>query len=172
MSAKNHVFPEWVEVDGGFVCADDEQMKFAFACEFMCGFDLPRFDLWARTLPECGLKQEMMERRDLASEALWANNQDAAFRHLEWMLNRMRADRRESFLLPLAQRDKKRQDGTRKERKPEITEWINKRLTSNPAAKSPDLWDSAPEWITDQIEFGRFSKRVTAARKAKRDASK
>ena len=164
--------PAWEETDDGFECADDVQMQFAFACEFLCGFDLPRFDLWARALPECGLKQEMMERRELAHQALANNNLDAAFRHLEWMTNRRREDQREQFLLPLAQRDKKRQDGTQKERRPEITEWINKKLKSNPSAKSPDLWDSAPEWLTEQIGFERFSKRVTKARKAKADANK
>lgn len=172
MTAESDAFPEWEEVEGGFVCADDEQMQFALACELMCGFDLPRFDVWARSLPECGLKREMLERRALGHKSLASNNMDAAFRHLEWMLSRKREDTREQFLLPLAQRDKKRQDGTRKERRPDITEWIEKKLNGNPAAKSPDLWASAPEWITDQIGYERFSKRVTNVRKAKKDASK
>ncbi|MNF65570.1 hypothetical protein D3C84_473360 [compost metagenome] len=111
--------PEWVDKGHGFECDDSEQMLFGFACEFMCGFDLPRFDLWVRSLPVCGLKQEMIERRSQAHAALLDNNQDAAFRHLEWMLNRQRQDSREQFLIPLAQRDKKRQEGTRKERRPQ-----------------------------------------------------
>ena len=107
----------------------------------------------------------MRERRKLALEALFANSKDAAFRHLEWMLSRQRGDAREQFLLPLARRDEKRQDGTKKERRPEISEWIKKMLHRDPAASSPALWKDAPDWITDQIGYDRFSKRVTGARK-------
>ena len=69
-------------------------------------------------------------------------------------------------LTPKANRDDRRQEGTRKERRPEITEWIETQLTRQPAAKSPELWRIAPEWLTDQIGEDRFSKRVTAARKS------
>ena len=62
-------------------------------------------------------------------------------------------------------RDEGRQAGTRKERRPEITEWIGKQLARNPAATRMDLWETAPEWITDQIGLDRFGKRVRAARK-------
>lgn len=54
-----------------------------------------------------------------------------------------------------------------KSRKPEINDWIATQLQRNPDAKSPALWADAPDDITDQIEFGRFQKRVTAVRKAK-----
>ncbi len=169
-----NTFPAWRDEGNGFECDDDQQSMYAFACEFMCGFNLPKFDLWASSLPdcpgcgttaECCLKQEMRERRKLAIESLSANNLDAAFRHLEWMLNRQREDMREQFLLPLARRDKKRQDGTTKERRPEINEWIKKMLRRAPGAKSPALWEGAPDWITDQIGYDRFSKRVTEVRK-------
>jgi hypothetical protein len=62
-------------------------------------------------------------------------------------------------------RDDSRQEGTRKERRPEISDWINTQLTRDPDAKSPALWAIAPEWITDVISVDRFSKRVTAGRK-------
>lgn len=109
-------FPAWRDEGNGFECDDDQQYMYAFACKFMCGFDLPKFDLWAASLPDCPkcgeeskccLKQEMRERRKLALEALFANSKDAAFRHLEWMLNRQREDKREQFLLPLARRGDK-----------------------------------------------------------------
>lgn len=57
------------------------------------------------------------------------------------------------------------QKGRRKERRPHITEWISKRLNRKPDAKSPELWADAPEWLTDEIGYDRFSKRVTKARK-------
>jgi hypothetical protein len=62
-------------------------------------------------------------------------------------------------------RDKKRQAGTRKERRPDITAWISAQLRRDPRAKSPDLWARAPEYITEQIGQDRFAKRVTACRK-------
>jgi len=169
-----NTFPAWRDDGSGFECGDDRQSMYAFACQLMCGFNLPKFDIWAASLPdcpkcgtepECCLRQEMLERRQLAIQALSANNLDAAFRHLEWMLNRQREDTREQFLLPLARRDQKRQDGTKKERRPDISDWIIRRLGRDPAAKSPALWAEAPEWITDQIGYERFSKRVTGARK-------
>lgn len=56
-------------------------------------------------------------------------------------------------------------EGRKKERRPEVTKWITNQLTRRPDSKSPELWADAPEWLTDQIGFDRFSKRVTAARK-------
>lgn len=162
--------PTWIAVGQDFDCEDDAHRQEAFACEFH-GFNLPRFDIWLVSLPDSELRREMLDRRRLAIEALRTNNHDAAIRHLEFMHTARLFDEREQFLLPLAQRDKKRQDGTRKERRPAITEWIENKLSSDPAAKSPNLWADAPEWITEQIEYERFSKRVTRVRKAKKDAS-
>ena len=97
--------PEWqTDASGNHYCDDDSQMQLAFACEFFAGFDLPAFDIWLYALPECGIKQEMLERRALAEAALRASNKDAAFRHLEWMLLRKSEWRREGFLLPLAKK--------------------------------------------------------------------
>lgn len=62
-------------------------------------------------------------------------------------------------------RDEKRQAGTKKERRPKINSWINKQLTRKPDSKSPELWSLAPDWITDDIGYDRFSKRVTEERK-------
>lgn len=62
-------------------------------------------------------------------------------------------------------RDKKRQAGTRKERRPRITKWIKKQLMADPSAKSPALWNAAPEWLTDAIGERRFATRVTDCRK-------
>lgn len=164
-------FPIWIAVGDDFDCDDDAQRMAAFACAIN-GFDLPRFDLWASALPDCGLRLEMLERRAWAIEALMANNHDAAIGHLEWMLLRQKMDAREEFLLPKARRDEARQQGTKKERRPEITKWITAQLQAAPDAKSPDLWKAAPEWLTEQISYDRFSKRVTAARKSQSVASK
>lgn len=62
-------------------------------------------------------------------------------------------------------RDEKRQAGTQKERRPKVSAWINKQLMRKPDSKSPELWNLAPEWITDDIGYDRFSKRVTEERK-------
>lgn len=70
---------------------------------------------------------------------------------------------------PSVIRDGKRQAGTRKERRPDISDWIDKQLTRNPDAKSPDLWSSAPEWITEQIGDRSFASRVTKRRKLRRE---
>lgn len=66
---------------------------------------------------------------------------------------------------PKVIRDNKRQAGTRKERSPKITAWISKRLKNNPDIKSPELWEIAPQFITDDISTDRFRKRVTGVRK-------
>jgi hypothetical protein len=65
-------------------------------------------------------------------------------------------------------RDQRRQDGTRRPRRPNVDQWIEKKLTGEPNAKSPDLWRAAPEWITDDIGQRAFAARVTAARKKTR----
>ena len=68
------------------------------------------------------------------------------------------------------QRDILRQKGTRKPRRPEINEWIERQLRRQPDAKSPELWNRAPEWITDQdhhdvaIKYEAFARRVTNTR--------
>lgn len=63
------------------------------------------------------------------------------------------------------QRDTARQEGTRRERRPDVTAWIDEQLRRTPDAKSPALWECAPDWITDQIGKRRFATRVTEARK-------
>jgi hypothetical protein len=68
-------------------------------------------------------------------------------------------------MLPFAQRDEKRQAGTTKERRPEINEWIMFSIKHHPDMTREELWEIAPEWITDQIGLGRFKKRVSAVRK-------
>lgn len=65
----------------------------------------------------------------------------------------------------IAVRDRKRQDGTRKERRPDISAWIDVRLRRDPKAKSPELWTDAPDWIKDQLGERRFATRVTERRK-------
>lgn len=64
---------------------------------------------------------------------------------------------------PQVIRDQARQNGTKKKRRPEVQAWIKER--SKLALTTRELWDMAPDWITDQIGFHRFQKRVTAARK-------
>jgi hypothetical protein len=64
-----------------------------------------------------------------------------------------------------AARDAARQEGTKKERRPDITEWISSQLGRDSAIKASELWSRAPEWITEQLGFDRFRKRVSTARK-------
>lgn len=107
-------FPNWT-FDGKYHEIDDAtQTNYAVAVAMKTGFDLPNFDLWAAALPECGLKQEMRERRKKAIEAVLANNKDAAFRHLEWMLLRQKGEKREQGLLPMAKRGQKVTKGASK----------------------------------------------------------
>lgn len=75
---------------------------------------------------------------------------------------------RELMLVPMVQRDQKRQQGTKKPRRPEIDQWIDRQLERTPDAKSPDLWKAAPDWITDPIAYDRFCKRVTQGRKRRK----
>lgn len=65
-------------------------------------------------------------------------------------------------------RDRNREAGAKKPRRADINDWIVSQLDRSPAAKSPDLWQRAPDWITDQIGERRFAARVTEARKARK----
>lgn len=65
-------------------------------------------------------------------------------------------------------RDRARQGGTRRKRRPKINEWIARNLKRDPDAKSPALWSAAPDWLTDQIGFRAFAARVTQQRKLTR----
>lgn len=167
--------PQWVKggsvvqpaIDG-YVCDDPHAMSFALGVLITTGFGIPDFDLWLASIGECGAQRELRERRQLAEDALRENKQDVMRGHLEWMYLRRRYIERETVLLPLAQRDKKRQEGTRKPRRPDVDSWIARQLEMNPATKSPALWNAAPEWITDQLGKDRFAKRVTAARKSRK----
>lgn len=59
----------------------------------------------------------------------------------------------------------KRIEGTRKPRRQDVNDWIAKAIKKYPAKSRPELWDIAPDWITDQIGQGRFEKRVSQVRK-------
>jgi len=63
------------------------------------------------------------------------------------------------------QRDIRRQAGTKKERRPEITEWIIKNIKNRPRETREELWNRAPESIKDDIGRDRFLKRVSKQRK-------
>jgi hypothetical protein len=62
-------------------------------------------------------------------------------------------------------RDFRRQQGTHKERRPEITRWIRDQIKRQPDLNRERLWQSAPDWITDDIGQDRFFKRVSDQRK-------
>jgi len=142
----------------------------------LMGFDLPAFDEWLDSLEDCPARRELQHRRDNLVERVTSgkvikynaaddDSQPAIKRELEFLTSRRREIQRDDVLLPMARRDHKRQEGTKKPRRPEIDEWIKHRLQRDPDVKSPKLWHTAPEWITDQIGFDRFCKRVTKARK-------
>lgn len=62
-------------------------------------------------------------------------------------------------------RDIRRQAGTKKERRADITSWIRNQLEKRPKATRDMYWDNAPYWIKDQIGKDRFLKRVSTERK-------
>src|SRR5690625_448302 len=53
----------------GWVCDDDEEMKFGFFASF-CGFDLPAFDLWLERLEDEEGKEELLKRREQAKRRM------------------------------------------------------------------------------------------------------
>ena len=65
-------------------------------------------------------------------------------------------------------RDRARQEGTQKSRRADIDDWIRNQLAADPTLKSPELWERAPQRITDQIAVDAFKKRVTGVRKKRR----
>jgi hypothetical protein len=69
-----------------------------------------------------------------------------------------------AYLAPLAERDQLRQNGTTKERRPEINEWIRQEIAKRPDATRDELWDAAPHRITDAIGPDRFKTRVSNVR--------
>src|SRR5262249_12416607 len=62
-------------------------------------------------------------------------------------------------------RDAKRQAGTRKERRPKVDDGMDREILAKPAATRQELWDGAPDWITEQIGRDRFFTRVSKVRK-------
>lgn len=149
----------------GYTCNDPAEQAFALAVMMMTGFSVPDFDIWLDSIGFSDARTELIIRREWVGEALHANNEDGVRRHLEWMVNRRREIQDKQVLMPLAQRDAKRQAGTRKPRRPKIDAWIEAQLTRDPDAKAPTLWGRAPEWIQDDIGPDRFAKRVTKCRK-------
>jgi len=153
--------PNWKRNDqGSWFCDDPKAMVLAQrAVLCQCGFNVPEFDLWLTSIEPGAARDEFMKRRARAGDA---TSHDAMLRDLEYLQVNWAYSVQ---LLPSVQRDDKRQEGTRKPRRPNVDDWIDGQLRANPAEKSPALWHRAPEWITDQIGQGRFAKRVTVARK-------
>lgn len=69
-----------------------------------------------------------------------------------------------TYLRPKAERDDKRQAGTRKKPHPEINEWIAEQLKRDPKVKSPELWRCRPHWIANPREYNPIGYRAFAAR--------
>lgn len=90
---------------------------------------------------------------------------DLALRLLNLVASALRCEperRQELFLGP---RDARRQQGTRKPKRPQVNEWIERQLRRQPGAKSPDLWSRRPDWMEEQVGYDRFSRRVSDVRK-------
>lgn len=162
-----NAWPVWYKNErDAWVCDDASELDFAHRVILRFrNFSVPSFDRWASNLPEDTGKDELYRRRMLAKAAL---TPDGMRGHVEFLHMQRAHIERTDFLRPKAQRDEARQEGTRKERRPEISEWLSTQLRRNPDAKAPALWAIAPEWLTDDIGFGSFQKRVTAARKLRR----
>jgi hypothetical protein len=122
-----------------------------------CGSDTKALTLLAQHSPKDGYRSVTPVGDDVA----------LALRLLNEILSVARCDLPRIKDLLANARDRRRQAGTRKERRPQITEWIQKELARDPSAKSPDLWSAAPDWITDQIAERSFAARVTACRKTR-----
>jgi hypothetical protein len=131
------------------------------------GLDLAAWDARAASIPE-GARATAMRHRRALLEALERRDDEAIADKVELMIRTvvMAAGKRHAMAgvaLTTARSKPRRQD---------INDWISQQLQRDPGAKSPALWDKAPDWLTDQIAFGRFQKRVTAVRKTqKMDAS-
>lgn len=125
------------------------------------GFDWDEHVKFVDDLGDCGAAGELREYL-AAVEAAVEDQDDKA---LELNIRLLRVRRRDIETEPEILRDRRRQNGTRKPRRPELQQWIDEQVKRKPAAKSPALWKTAPEWITEQVGFDRFSKRVTTARK-------
>jgi hypothetical protein len=131
------------------------------------GFDLEAWDARAASIAERARITASRHRHALLG-ALESRDDDAVADKLELMVRTvdMAAGKRHALAgmaLTTARTKPRRQD---------INDWISRQLRRNPDAKSPALWAEAPDWLTDQIQFGRFEKRVTAVRKMRKtDAS-
>ncbi|MBN8727601.1 MAG: hypothetical protein J0H15_07840 [Xanthomonadales bacterium] len=140
--------------------SDGEAERRAILEMFEASDAAPRIDA-LRDLPELAGRVRWLEQR-LASvgedERLYHRLIEA-----EAVAFRVRAQ-------PSLIRDRRRQDGTRKPRRPDIDAWMDGQLRRDPDVKAPELWERAPSWIKDQVALDRFKKRVTDARK--RAASK
>lgn len=72
---------------------------------------------------------------------------------------------KELSLIPEVIRNRARDAGTRKPRNAPLQEAINALVKRQPGLTAKELWREASTMITDQIEFERFRKRVTEARR-------
>jgi hypothetical protein len=59
----------------------------------------------------------------------------------------------------------------RKPRRQEINDWILDTSTSQPQLTRDQLWEIAPDWITDQIGIHSFRKRTSEVRKRIKNSS-
>lgn len=155
----------WTACPHGWRSGDAVMQMLAIALS-MEGFSLPDFDAWLQRLPPCKARPGLIRARAELVAAILGRK--------EWMqiLVSLHAARwrieQEVFARPRIERDAKRQAGTHMERRPDVTRWIDGQLIADAFAKSPDLWARAPEWLTEQIGFDRFRKRVTERRKMRR----
>ena len=185
--------PQWFPCDGGigFACMDPVAQAFAVAVSELTGFSIPKFDTWMDTLGVCGAREELMIRRKWLADAVTADSEDAAQRHVEWMHLRRMSITQQQAVLPALARDAARQVGTRKlrgSRKPQLDEW----LRDMGLEKSNDvLWERlpSPEYSEDlyrdgdsvveisasgrERSIGRagFDKRLAKLRKQEKDVS-
>lgn len=132
------------------------------------GFDIQGFDRWHAALDDCGAKLELAERRAWAKAEIkpGAINREALLRHLEWMLLRWKYIKREEYILPLARAGKAIDTGRKKPKRPVVQAWIEAEVRKNTGETAEQLFNRAPEWLTDQLALDRFRKRYTTARKS------
>jgi len=120
------------------------------------GFNLRAFDKWLSTMKGYGIHEELTERRALAYEAIRAGNQDAALRHLEWMLLRWQWSVRAGVLIPLAGLGEKMNRGRKKDTISPVRSFIREFLRNCVDAKPRDVWAAIKDAPPKRCEvYGR-----------------
>ena len=136
----------------------------------LVGFDLFDFDAWLTTLEGEPVHEELTERRALAWDAIRANDEQQALRHLEWMMLRWRWIARADALFPLAQLGAKFTGGREPGTVGAVRKFVRRHLAKHPDAKAQEVWAALsakpPRGVEVYEANGRVERYVRTAGKA------